>query len=248
MPHSAPPSPEIRLTIAYSSLGARAAQIRYPDARDGVEILALFQATGSKTLLPPSGRPDIRVIHLPGQGVARSRNAAIDNANGAILLFADDDIKFDLAAIERVLAQFSRAPDLVLALAQAQDPEGRLRKAYPKTPQRLTRLNSAKAATYEMLVRVAPLREFGLRFDEKFGAGMPDFLGDEYIFIADLVGAGQNCWFFPETIATHPVHSSGLRWNDAVAMRARRAVFRRVFGWAAPVVFAAFRLKHWLRR
>ncbi|WP_415184265.1 glycosyltransferase family 2 protein [Phaeovulum sp.] len=235
------------LTIAYSTLGARAGTIRLPPPRGGVEILVLIQAAEDDAAMMAPQRPDVCPITLQGRGVAQSRNAALDHARGQFLLFADDDVVFDAGALDRMLAEFTRDPGLVLALGQTQGPDGRLRKAYSRRPARLTRFNSAKAATYEMMLRLAPVRALGMRFDEGFGAGMPNFLGDEYIFICDLLQAGCRCRFFPVTLATHSVHSSGMRWSDPEAMRARRAVFARVFGRAGPVIYAAFRLKNWKR-
>jgi hypothetical protein len=117
-----------------------------------------------------------------------------------------------------------------LVLGQAVDETGNLRKAYPKSSQRLTKLNSGKAATYETLVDVQEIRLAGVKFDESFGAGVPDnYLGDEYIFIADLVSKGLNCWFMPIVLATHPAVSSGSGWGTQRDRRARARIFDRVF-------------------
>lgn len=235
------------LTIAYSTLGGRARNIRLPDARAGIELLMLVQGADAVLMSDLPRRADLRVIALPGRGVARSRNAALDHALGRFLIFADDDITFYPEALDHLLAEFATDPRLALALGQAEDAHGILRKRYPVHPVRLTRFNSAKAATYEMMIRLDPVRAAGLRFDERFGAGMPDFVGDEYIFITDLLKAGLSCRFFPVTLATHPAESSGLRWSGADAMRARKALFHRVFGTAGPVVALLFVARNWRR-
>jgi len=124
------------------------------------------------------------------------------------------------------------------------DTTGALRKVYPKRVRKLTKFNSAKAATYEMIVRVESAKSRGIKFDENFGAGAENYLGDEYIFIADLLDKGGAGVFLPLTIAIHPLESSGSRWGSDVDLRARAEVFQRVFGDTAPIIRAAFYLKN----
>ena len=131
-----------------------------------------------------------------------------------------------------------------MVLAQAKDESGALRKSYATkiTPLRLT--NSARAATYELIIRVDAIRASGIRFDERFGAGAELYLGDEYIFIADALRAGLSGQHLPVVIATHPSDSSGSRWGSSQDLAARAAIFTRVFGWKAPIYRLAFLLKN----
>jgi hypothetical protein len=77
-----------------------------------------------------------------------------------------------------------------------------------------------------------------------FGAGAENYLGDEYIFITDLLKKGGKGVFLPLTIAIHPEESSGSRWGTESDLRARAQVFQRVFGRYAPFVRTAFYLKN----
>lgn len=234
------------LTIAYSTLYHRAANIRLPAPRPGIEILVLVQ--GAPADAPPlHRRSDLQELHLDGTGVARSRNAAIDHAHGRYLLFADDDIDFLPDGIAALCAALDADPDLTLVTGQTCGPDGALRKRFSLRAQALGRLNSAKTATYEMMLRLAPVRASGLRFDEAFGAGMPNFIGDEYIFVTDLLDRGLKARFVPVTVAIHPTASSGLRWSGPAPMRARKALFRRVFGRIWPIPATLFVLRNWQR-
>jgi hypothetical protein len=120
---------------------------------------------------------------------------------------------------------------------------GKLRKNYPQEIEVLGLFNSAKAATYEMIVRVADVKRLGARFDERFGAGVENYLGDEYIFIVDLIRAGGRARFLPVTIASHPEVSSGSGWGTQRDRVARAKVFSRVFGPLAPAARLAFGLR-----
>jgi hypothetical protein len=94
-----------------------------------------------------------------------------------------------------------------------------------------------------MMIRVDLVKQLEVRFDERFGAGAELYLGDEYIFISDLIKAGAKCEFSPLFVATHPSDSSGERWGTQSDRRARAAVFDRVFGKSAPLIRLAFGIR-----
>jgi glycosyltransferase involved in cell wall biosynthesis len=234
---------EVRLTIAYSTLASRAAHIELPAMRADQEVLIIVQNPDGVAHLAPPERQDVRVLHLEGTGVAKSRNAAIANAQGKYLVFADDDIVFDLDSLDTITGHFEKC-ECSLVLGQAVDPQGVLRKKYPTEVQWLNRFNSGRAATYEMVIRVADIDNEDIRFDENFGAGATNYLGDEYIFIADMVKRGLKAHFLPITMATHPTESSGSGWGTREDLRARSVIFSRVFGPLAFVMRAAFIVRH----
>jgi hypothetical protein len=211
-----------------------------PPPRPGVEVLLAVQGE------PPVGAPraDVRVLTMPGTGVARSRNAVLDAARGEVLLFGDDDVTWHWHGISSVLDSFAADPSLSLALAQAVDEHGQLRKAYPRGSRRLTRLSSARAATYEMFVRPTALRRAGVRFDERFGAGTEAYLGDEYLLVHDALRAGLRGTSLPVVVASHPGVSSGLGYDTSRAAAARARVFTRAFGPWAPLVRLGFVVRH----
>jgi len=128
-------------------------------------------------------------------------------------------------------------------LGRAQDETGSPRKRYPAFREPATIWNSARVGTIELAVRPALIRRAEVWFDEEFGAGTENFLGDEYIFVADANRAQLKCDYFPITFSQHPKDSSGTRFGADADARARSRVFDRVFGWFAPVMRAAV----WIR-
>ncbi len=228
-----------RLTIGYSVLAERVKNIT-PPTFESAELMVVVQnpnqVSYSQELLAT-------FEELGSVGVAKSRNRAIELAGGDYLVFADDDIIFDTKGLEEICNYLDEDPEVAIALAQAQDQSGGLRKRYPKVIEKLSLLNSARAATYEMVVRVERIKELGIRFDTDFGAGVENYLGDEYIFIADLLRAGGRGVFLPITIATHPKDSSGSGWGTERDRKARAKVFTRVFGSLAPAIRLAFGIR-----
>lgn len=232
------------LTVGYSTLAERIQNISQPEIDLSHEIFISIQnPKGVEFFLPTNFQ--FQSATSNEKGVAKSRNTVLANTKTKYLLFADDEIKFLNDGIQPAIAYLEANPACDLVLAQAIDTNGQLRKTYPSKEVALTKFNSAKAATYEMIVRVDSVRKKGVRFDENFGAGVENFLGDEYIFITDLLKKGGKAVFLPVTIAIHPEESSGSRWGTESDLRARARVFQRVFGGLAPLIRAGFYVKNY---
>jgi hypothetical protein len=231
------------LTIGYSTLADRLKNISAPEVNVPHEVFISIQnPKGIEYSLPTNF--DFRSAISIEKGVAKSRNVVLNSTQTKYLLFADDEILFLSDGIKSAISYLESNPACDLVLAQAVDNQGVLRKSYSKTEVKLSKFNSAKAATYEMIVRVESVRNKGVTFDENFGAGAENYLGDEYIFITDLLKKGGRATFLPLTIAIHPEESSGSRWGTDSDLRARAHVFQRVFGVTAPLIRTAFYLKN----
>ena len=234
-------SNDFKLTIGYSTLAQRAGNINFPEGKRDRQLLVVVQNPNQdKFTISNDG---IDLLELNSRGVAKSRNAALSNAKGKYLVFGDDDIRFLESGLDQLVDYFEQHSDCAIIMAQAVDETGTLRKSYPDKVHALSRFNSAKAATYEMMVRVDAIKGKGIRFDENFGAGVENYLGDEYIFIADALKAGLTGVFLPVPIAVHPKDSSGSGWGTRRDLTARAAVFSRVFGPIAPAIRALFLIK-----
>lgn len=229
------------LTIAFSTMPSRVREISFPERKANQELLVVVQNVNEASYLIEEH--SARLVEMKSLGVAKSRNAAIQRARGRYLHFADDDIQIVESGLAEVVEYLDSNPDCSIVLAQASDETGALRKNYETkiTPLRLT--NSARAATYEMVIRLDSIRESMITFDERFGAGAELYLGDEYIFIADALRAGLSGVHFPVVIARHPKESSGSKWGSDTDLAVRSEVFSRVFGWRAPFIRLAFLIK-----
>ena len=226
------------LTIGYSTLATRLPGIKY---LDGFQNLVVVQNPTSESL--PSADQKIKRVELQSKGVAKSRNAVIDNATTEYLLFGDDDIEFKEESINSAITFLEANKEISILLLQAVDETGALRKRYPSQAHPLKLTNSAKAATYEMIIRTPDIKKASIRFDENFGAGAQNYLGDEYIFIADALRAGLKGLFLPIVIATHPTDSSGSFHNTKQDAIVRSRIFTRVFGIWGPIMRLLFILK-----
>ncbi len=238
----------LKLTLGYSTLAERVATLVEPPSNPDWETVLVVQNPNQidwqgARFQALAKRQNFRFEELKSKGVAKSRNRAIELAQGEYLIFSDDDITFSEQGLSQALDYLDAHPEISLLLGQATDESGALRKQYPSEITKLGTLNSARAATYEMIIRVSDIRRLGIRFDEDFGAGAKNYLGDEYIFVVDLVRAGGKAVFAPITLAQHPTESSGSRWGSANDRRARAVIFNRVFGPLAPLVRLPFGIR-----
>jgi hypothetical protein len=200
------------LTIGFSTLADRINNIEPPRISIAHKVfLSIQDPNNSIGPLPTNFKFD-SVISTE-KGVAKSRNTVLRNANTKYLLFADDEIVFLDRGVKLAIEYLEENPECDMILAQAIDTTGALRKRYSKKQVQLSKFNSAKAATYEMIVRVDTIKSKHVYFDEKFGAGVSNYIGDEYIFITDLINKGGSAMFLPITIAIHPKDSSGSLWG-----------------------------------
>lgn len=237
-----------KLTIGYSTLADRVGNIVSPPMHRDWGVSIVIQnpdaiAWRGDRLAQLMLRDDVEVQELQSLGVAKSRNRNIWLAKGEYLVFGDDDVEFDVDGLNKAISYLDDHPQYSLLLAMAKDSKGEVRKRYPRRIEQLSKFNSARAATYEMIVRVDAIRQLGVWFDEQFGAGSKNYLGDEYIFIVDLLSAGGKAVFAPIVIATHPEESSGSRWGTDGDRVVRAAIFTRVFGKAAPLIRLAFGIR-----
>ncbi|MVO18522.1 glycosyltransferase family A protein [Parasedimentitalea huanghaiensis] len=227
------------VTVAVSTLGAGLLHLRLPDPCAGITYLILVQQPQAGAAEVFANRSDVRVVLLGGIGLSNSRNAALDQAETALLLFADDDMILDLQGIQTLAECFKTDPQLALAAGW------RTERLPAKAEQvTLTRFNSGRICAPEFMVRRAAVQAAQIRFDPDFGLGAHHGLGEDYVFVTDLLRAGLTGISVPVATGSHPHASTGGNWVDPKLNPARQAVLTRVFGRMAPLIRLVYALRH----
>lgn len=190
-------------------------------------------------------RPDITVVWSEGIGAARNRNSALAHVRSEFLLFADDDLSFAPEGIAALIDRFDEERGMDFLCARLTDETGALRKKYSPDKTAARWFNTGKVQTPEMALRWAAFHRTRVLFDEDFGAGMPNWLGDEYIFLCDAMRAGLKGQHVNIIVACHPSESSGVDFS-ANAMTVRRRVLTRALGRLGSLpARLALALRHW---
>ena len=225
------------LTVAISTLGAGIDRIQLPEPVAGIRYLLLHQRPQQvpSVLL----RADVRVVALDTVGLSNSRNAALEQAETDLLIFADDDTTLFLDGVQSLAQSLAAAPDLALAVGwRAERLPSQARRAY------LTRFNSGRICAPEFMVRRSLILAKGVRFDPDFGLGARFGVGEEYVFVTDVLRTGLRGITLPVVTGSHPEESTGDLWSDPTLLAARRAVIARVFGMWAPAIRTVYAFKH----
>ena len=83
-------------------------------------------------------------------------------------------------------------------------------KNIPQQKNDSTYLTLEKLEQWKMSINASRSRD--LYFDTEFGAGMDNYLGDEYIFITDAHKKKLKCIYLPINFSIHPMESSVTIW------------------------------------
>ena len=185
--------------------------------------------------------PDtVRVFDYRERGVARSRNRALEHAEGTIAILCDEDTRMVAGLARRVERAFADDPRADLLTFKVRTPEGLPYKKYRSSRRRHNRLSIVGVSEVEIAFRVDAIRRHGLRFDERFGLGSLFPSGEGNILLADALSRGLIVDYVPEDIVIHPFESSGKRFEDHALLYSKGALFRRMFGASGGLVARAF--------
>jgi len=175
------------------------------------------------------------------RGLSKSRNHALDHAEGKICLISDDDLTYKEDIESIILHSFEQHPDADIITFQIETPDGQLRKKYRTKPYWHNKRTVMKVSSVEITFKKSAIDRSHLRFDENFGLGAAFPTGEENIFLSDALDKGLKILAIPIPIVSHPMESSGKNFDSRQLIQAKGALFERIFGlksYAVSFLFA----------
>ncbi len=235
---------KINILIATIDQGLKEVTRILLEQRDDVNYIVSHQVTSEefRPVPPELQRPDVIVSQLPGRGISRNRNNALDLADGDVALLADDDVRYTPANIEVIREAFQSDTRVDVACFKIATPDGEGEyKDYSVHEFFLNGTNGHYISSLEIAFRLDRIRNKGIRFDERFGLGSPLIqYGEEAVFIHDCIQAGLVVKYTPRYVVEHPFMSM----TKAMAGYApAKNIFKggydaRRYGWrAVPAAF-----------
>ena len=192
-------------------------------------ILIVNQTSQNNLLV--SDNDNIKVYNVFENGLSKSRNLAIQNATKKLLIFADDDIVFKQNFESKILKAFNEHPNSDGFRFQFLNRSGNYAKKYPKKFRaKLSKLELLNTSSVELVVKNESIKHVNVKFDEHFGLGTIFFMGEEAIFVSDLIKKGLKIGFIPEQILLHNNVSTGNKTESSSLYFVQSAVFYRIFG------------------
>lgn len=149
----------------------------------------------------------VRCYSMKERGVGLSRNTALMRADSEILLFSDEDIRFDAGYEQKVLEAFSANPDADVITFQFEvDPR---RKTYDNTEKKRIRwYNYGRYPAYAIAARTESLHRAGVSFSLLFGGGAKYSSGEDNLFLHDCLKAGLHIYADPAKLGSEEYRDS----------------------------------------
>ena len=175
------------------------------------------------------------------KGLAKSRNRALELATADICLISDDDIEYTEDIETIIINAFKEYVDADIITFQIKTPEGEMYKKYKDTPFWHTTKTLMSVSSVEIAFKLKSIHTAELHFDEHFGLGSTFPTGEEIIFLTDALKKNLKILYIPIPIVVHPIESSGKNYDNIGLIKAKGAMFYRMFGnigYFVAIVFA----------
>ena len=160
----------MKINILISTIDDRIQQVSNVilEPRSDVKYIVSHQFTDGKyKIVPPQlNRPDVAVSHIPGKGIAKSRNNALKLADGDIGLIADDDVTYCHSDIDTLKKTFFNHTFADVAIFKIRTPSGE--PPYSTFPDQIVNTSVCRGpALFKLRSKFRVLRKiiFGLMKD-----------------------------------------------------------------------------------
>jgi len=172
------------------------------------------------------------------RGVGRSRNEALMHASADIVLFSDEDIRYEKGYADAVVREFRRHKEADILLFQVDVCEER--RTYTNTKyHRVRRWNVGRYPAYAAACRLSKLRHAGVFFSLLFGGGAPFSNGEDSLFYTDCIKKGLRIYATPVRIGREePRESTWFKGYTEKFFYDRGVLFYHLYGaWAGIWAF-----------
>jgi|L827metagenome_2_1110789.scaffolds.fasta_scaffold00119_19 glycosyltransferase involved in cell wall biosynthesis len=183
--------------------------------------------------------PYKKMITTSESGLSRSRNLAIQHAQGEICLICDDDELLEPDYQDTILQAFQRYPQADVIAFGVKGKETRLAGRV----QKLGRLGCLKIVSYQIAFRREIIQKQNLKFDINMGAGSGNGCGEENKFLLDCLKAGLKIYYVPQIIAeVIPKSSTWFFGYDSTFFYQRGGATRYMLGTIMSLAYGIYYL------
>lgn len=160
------------------------------------------------------------------KGLSRSRNRALAVSAADICVIADDDMTYVDGYADIVRQAYDKYPNADIIIFRIDNSDGTKREL----PEgRLGWALAMKVCSVQITFRTKSIKSTGMLFDERFGAGTDNFMGEENIFLNQCIKANLAVYSYPVKIATlQDTVTTGTRNLNPHYFQVRGKVFRRI--------------------
>jgi glycosyltransferase involved in cell wall biosynthesis len=137
--------------------------------------------------------------------LSKSRNLALKNAIGKVVLISDDDEIFKEGFDDLIINSYNNFPKAVVISFQVENSEGKLFRNYQKKAKlKPKKLDLFSIFSSEISINKTIFDTLSIEFDTNFGLGSVFSMGEEAILLMDFNSINQLIVIEPKVIATNP--------------------------------------------
>lgn len=208
-----------------------------------LQILIVNQTQLNEDLV--SDVESIRVINSRESGLSKSRNLAIENAIGDILVIADDDIQYLPNFEKTILEAYEKYDQASLISFQYLDENHKLSKIYPRKEGYIKRTKQYLSSV-EMTFKASHIQHDKLRFNVDFGLGAKFVCAEEQVLRHVFISRGLKVVFVRTPILIHKGKTSTSDMGRPDLVRAITAykylVYKKwAYLWLLKYIFFLYR-------
>lgn len=186
----------------------------------------------------------IRFYSFPERGIGKSRNAAIERADGDICLFSDEDIVYAEGYARAIEEEFARNPKADMILFNIEVEESR-RTYFITERKRVHWYNCGRYGAVSFAVRRDSLLASGVKFSLLFGGGARFSNGEDSLFLKEFMDKGYRVYTAPVTIGREAAgESSWFAGYNEKFFHDRGVLYHYLYGLMAIPFSLRFLLAH----
>lgn len=186
----------------------------------------------------------IRCYSFNERGVGLSRNNALLRADSDIVLFSDEDIRYNDGYAEIVLKEFEKHPGADMILFNFDVIEERA-TYHTNAEHKVTRLNCGRYPTYSFAIRREKLHKANITFSLLFGGGAKYSNGEDSLFIRECISKGLKAIAVPVTLGKEePRPSTWFHGYTEKFFYDRGVLYKPLYGPFAKILALRFLLKN----
>lgn len=173
---------------------------------------------------------NIKIISYREKGLSKSRNRALENSTGDILILTDDDISLVEGSLDEIRTEFRKNKDFDVLTFKFQKEDFNKNKKY-KRKEFVHNYNTIrKVSSVEIAMKRDTIVQKQIKYDEKFGLGAEYNSGEENIFLKDCLDNGLKIKYIPSNIVKHPTESlsTPYYWTEDY-IRGKGPLFYRLY-------------------
>lgn len=191
-------------------------------------------SSGQKFEMPVNlQRDDVVVSQVTGTGLSKNRNNSLKMANGDICLIADDDVKYEVTALNNIIKLYKESSyDIICGKIKTFENQPEY-KGYAQEQFDLKHGDVQNFSSIEISFLRRSIEKHNIQFDARFGlgSGLNWNSGEETIFLSDCFKKGLKMKYVPEYFVMHNYESSGkankIYTGDFI--EARTALLLRIY-------------------